>query len=123
MCCAAGCQRFEVVAQPGGELRWRVRVLADGPTPRVPAQARAGAAAWAPWAWAQADAWALADAARALFAEIAPEVLPWKPYKYPITRRTLQAACSESSNAPPAIRMAVSTLNLQVGAWQSCRDG
>ena len=70
----AGCQRFEVVSHPGTELRWNVRILADSPTPRVPVQAQQGAAAWAPWAWAQSDAWALAEAARALFAETAPEV-------------------------------------------------
>lgn len=79
----AGCQRFEVAAParalPASELQADVRILADAPTPRVPDQAARGAAHWAPRFWAPFDAWALADAARARYADTAPQVRSLRP--------------------------------------------
>ena len=73
----AGCQRFEVATPapraPPSELQADVRILADGPTPRVPEQAARGFAYWAPRFWAPFDAWALAELARARYDDTAPQ--------------------------------------------------
>jgi hypothetical protein len=57
------------------ELKWRLRIIADCETPRLPREVRRqDSAFWPAWAWSASDAWTLADTARALFANIAPEV-------------------------------------------------
>ena len=50
------------------------RILADARPAPVPKEARAGAAAWAPWAWRAQDADVLAAHARRAAADILPRV-------------------------------------------------
>lgn len=50
------------------------RILADARPAPVPKEARAGAAAWAPWAWRSQDADVLAVHARRAAVDILPRV-------------------------------------------------
>ncbi len=75
---SAGSQRCEVLEQASvqaRELKWRVRIIADIATPRVPLEVSThDCAHLGAWAWRVSDAWALSDMAGKLFADIAPEV-------------------------------------------------
>ncbi|KAK9902627.1 hypothetical protein WJX75_000490 [Coccomyxa subellipsoidea] len=131
---AEGCQRFEVLEAPrpqATQLHWDVRICSDAPTPRLPREAGIGAAHWAPWAWHACDAWALADTARRLFAEVAPEVAVlrgdpvavgyWLARNLPVgpaaRQRLLEAAT-------PTHRLRAVLAHLRAGAGERllCRD-
>ena len=123
----AGCQRFEVAEAPAAqqtELKWEVRVLADAPTPRLPRPVvRDGAGYWAPWAWRACDAWSLADTARRLFADVAPEVChraSYTPDSQPCPLETVETCCQRSvkGHGPRAFQ-APATWSTSLSEWPS----
>lgn len=77
----AGRQRVKLRLVPrvaAGEQRSApARILADARPAPVPREARAGAAAWAPWAWRAQDANVLAEHARRAAVDILPRVRLW----------------------------------------------
>ncbi|KAK9843691.1 hypothetical protein WJX81_002577 [Elliptochloris bilobata] len=125
-CLARGRQRVRLRLAPhisaGEQCSAAARIMADARPAPVPKEARANAAAWAPWAWRAMDADVLAVHARRTAADILPRVAEfqgdalalsyWLTRSLPLEAASRQALLAESS-AAARLRRTISLLALR----------